>query len=95
MAAVYMTESIASGALTGIIYFNEGAYLTKIGHYNAATAGAGTAHFDSGMFFVAEAWASHFDAINCVQTVNANGTIVLEFAGMTAAQTGWFCFRGY
>ena len=93
MAVTTLTQSIASGTLTGMLWYNEGPSLVMMGHY--ASLNTGTACIEPGMMNVSEVWVSHVDANGIYLSANANGTYAVLFSGLTSGLTGWFEIRGY
>ena len=91
--AVTYTQSVASGILTNVVYFNEGSFLVMNGHYSSPSNATGI--IETGMYYLNIYNVSDADPTTYKQSANANGTLALIFSGMVTGATGWFEIRGY
>lgn len=91
--AVTYTQSVASGYLTNIIYYNEGSLNIMEGHYCAPSNATGI--IETGMFNITYALIQDADPTTYVYSANSNGTYAVLFSGMVTGATGFFEIKGY
>ena len=93
MAVTDFTASIASGALTDVLFFNNGPQLWMVGHFVAPASG--TALIEPGMFNVSMAAIEKVDVDTQYFSANSNGTYAVLASGLATGESGYFMIVGY
>ena len=91
--AVTYTQSVASGYLTNVMYYNEGSLLIMEGHYSSPSNATGI--IETGMLHISFKLVEDADPTTYKASANANGTMALLFSGMVTGATGCFQIKGY